>query len=88
MTKECIICKMKIIDTKEKWVRLTDFDKKAQTGEVFYHLECWRDRFNISNSMRKQKMYKQAREAMGNIGKALKMINPNKPKEVYQTIPN
>lgn len=83
MTHTCVICKEKIIETKEKWIRLTDFNKKQQTGEVFYHLECWRDRFNISNSIRKQKMYKQAQEAMGNIGSLLKKINPNQG-QVYE----
>ncbi len=84
MTKICVICKEKIIEKKEKWVRLTDFYKKQQTGEQFYHLECWRDRFIISNSIRKQKMYNQTKEAFGKIMNA---FNPQQ-KEVYQTIPN
>ncbi len=87
MTHICVICKEKIIETKEKWVRLSDFNKKQQTGEVFYHLECWRDRFNISNSLRKQKMYKQAQESMGGILKAVKSFTSNNsdgPQEVYE----
>ncbi len=83
MTKQCVICKEKIIDTKERWVRLTDFNKKEQVGETFYHLECWRDRFRISNSQRKQKMYAQAQEAIGKIGNIFEQINPNKEK-VYE----
>jgi len=83
MTKKCVICKKKIIEKKEKWVRLTDFYKKQQTGETFYHYECWNDRFIISNSIRKQEMYKKTQHALGNI---MKVINP-KRKEVYQTIP-
>ena len=83
MTHTCVICKKKIIEKKEKWVRLTDFNKKQQTSEVFYHLECWRDRFIISNSIRKQEMYKRTQHALGNI---MKVINPNK-KEVYKTVP-
>ena len=74
MTKICIICNEKIIDKKERWVRLTDFNKGEQVGETFYHLECWRDRFRISNSLRKQKMYQQAQKAIGQIVKA---VNPN-----------
>jgi len=70
MTKTCVICKEKIIDKKDRWVRLTDFNKNVQVGETFYHLECWRDRFKISNSMRKQKMYAQTQKAIGNIAKA------------------
>ena len=73
MTKTCIICKEKIIEKKERWVRLSDFNKGKQTGEVFYHLECWRDRFRISNSLRKQKMYKQAQDAIGKIVKNLNL---------------
>ncbi len=79
MTKTCIICKQPIIEAKERWVRLTDFHKKAQVGEQFYHLECWRDRFIISNSLRKQKMYKQAMES---VRKMLNVLNPN-PQKVY-----
>ena len=86
MTKQCVICKKKIIDEKEKWVRLTDYHKKRQTGEVFYHLECWTDRFKISNSIRKQEMYAQAKGAMGKIANAFNSLNPNK-KETYETIP-
>jgi len=74
MTKICTICKQKIIEKKERWVRLTDFNRGITTGEVFYHLECWRDRFKISNSARKQKMYQQTQKAVGNI---IKAINPN-----------
>ena len=79
MSKTCVICKEKIIEKKERWVRLTDFNRGAQTGEVFYHLECWRDRFRISNSQRKQKMYKQSLAAVSKIAKA---INPEQ-NEVY-----
>ncbi len=83
MTKICVICKQKIIEKKERWVRLTDFDRSKQVGETFYHLECWRDRFKISNSMRKQKMYLQAQKAIGQIVKA---VNPNS-EEVYEIRP-
>ncbi len=86
MTKQCVICKKKIIDEKEKWVRLTDYHKKRQTGETFYHLECWRDRFKVSNSLRKQEMYKQAQDAMGKIGNLFNGLSLNKSK-VYQTTP-
>ena len=67
MKHDCIICKQRIIDKKEKWVRLTDFDKGIQGKSVYYHLECWRDRFVISNSIRKQKMYSQTMKAVKSI---------------------
>ncbi|KKN48512.1 hypothetical protein LCGC14_0652050 [marine sediment metagenome] len=78
MSKTCVICKQKIIEKKERWVRLTDFNKGKQTGEQFYHLECWRDRFVISNSIRKQKMYRQTQKSIGSI---LKRLNVNPTKE-------
>jgi hypothetical protein len=81
MTHTCTICKEKIIETKEKWVRLTDFHKKQQTGEVFYHLECWRDRFKLSNSIRKQKMYKQAMESIGTLLQTAKNMNSDEGNE-------
>ena len=83
MTHTCVICKEKIIEKKERWVRLTDYDKKQITGETFYHLECWRDRFRISNSARKQKMYSQAQKAIGDIAQSFKNINIGNEK-VYE----
>lgn len=83
MTKICVICKKKIIEKKERWVRLTDFNKRKQVGETFYHLECWRDRFRISNSERKREMYQQAQKA---IGKIVKAINPNQ-QQVFEIKP-
>ena len=79
----CIICKKKIIEKKEIWVRLTDFNRGKITGEQFYHLECWKDRFKISNSLRKQDMYKQASDA---INKIAGIINPEllNQKKVYE----
>ena len=84
---KCLICKEKIIEKKERWVRLTDFNRGQQTGEVFYHLECWRDRFVISNSARKQKMYAQAKDAIGGILEKFSKISSNK-KPVYDILPN
>ncbi len=78
--KICVICTQKIIENKERWVRLTDFNKKEQVGETFYHLECWRDRFRISNAERKQKMYKDTSKA---IGKILQHINIPQQKKVF-----
>ena len=67
MKKICVICKEKILEKIERWVRLTDFDKGKQSREVFYHLDCWRDRFNISSTERKKRMYKQVQESIGKI---------------------
>lgn len=79
----CVICKEKIIEKKERWVVLTDFNRGQQMGECPYHLECWRDRFNISNSARKQKMYAQGREAISGILEKFKEIIPEQ-KPVFE----
>ena len=80
---KCVICKEKIIEKKERWVRLTDFNRGKEVGEAFYHLECWRDRFNISNSARKQKMYNQAQNAINGIMEKVREIIPQK-EPVYE----
>lgn len=81
----CIICKRTIVQKKERWVRLTDFNRGKIDGEQFYHLECWRDRFKISNSKRKQDMYEQAFSAIKNITGTInpELLNPNR-KKVYE----
>jgi len=84
MSKICIICKQKIIEKKEKWVRLTDFNKGQEVGQQYYHLECWTDRFRISNSERKKKMYKQAQESLGSILNSLGIT----PTKEYEIVPN
>ncbi len=81
----CIICKKKIIEKKERWVRLTDFNKGKIEGEQFYHLECWKDRFKISNSLRKQEMYKQTSDAINKIAGIInpKLLNQKKVYEIH-----
>jgi len=63
----CIICKQEILKKKERWVRLTDFDCGKEGGEVYYHLECWRERFQITNSDRKKQMYAQTMKVLKNV---------------------
>ena len=63
----CIICKQEILKKIEKWVRLTDFDCGRERGEVCYHLECWKERFKITNSERKKQMYSQAMQGIQGI---------------------
>lgn len=67
MTKQCVICNQPIIENKERWVRLTDFDCGKQVGEVYNHLECWMERFQITNSERKKIMYSKVAMAINNI---------------------
>lgn len=79
--KICVICQEKIIEKKERWVRLTDFNKGQEVGQQYYHLECWRDRFNISNSARKKKMYNDVQKSMANIFESIG-INQTKYYEI------
>ena len=81
MTHTCIICKKNINESKEKWVHLIDYDRKQITGEQFYHLECWKNRFKIDNSARKQKMMKQAMSSIGGMLKNLQQMQKNMPEE-------
>lgn len=81
--KICIICKEKIIEKKERWVRLTDFNKGREVGHQYYHLECWRDRFRISNSKRKKKMYAQVRNSLGGIINSLQSTSRDGFKTEY-----
>ncbi len=81
MSKICIICEEKIIEKKERWVRLTDFNRGQEVGEQYYHLECWTDRFRVSNSARKQKMYRDAQKSIGGVLEKLN-ITPTKHYEI------
>jgi hypothetical protein len=66
--KKCVICKREIIEDKEKWVRLTDFNKGEEGTSIYYHLECWRERFRITNSERKKEMYGNMFDVLKKIG--------------------
>lgn len=46
--KQCVICDEKVNFSKDKYVRLTDFTGQKQTGECFYHLTCWKRRFEMT----------------------------------------
>lgn len=65
--KKCVICKQQILEDRERWVRLTDFDCGIEIREVYNHLECWKERFQITNSERKKQMYSKAMKTIKNI---------------------
>ena len=71
--KDCVICKEAIMEDYDDYVRLTDFKYGIENGEIFYHLECLRERFQITNSARKNKMYSQfsksAKSILDTLGK-------------------
>jgi len=68
---KCIVCGMKINKPKEKYVRLTDFDGKNQTGECFYHLQCWQDKFKIQQQ---RAMKEMVEPVMGQLLNQLRMV--------------
>jgi hypothetical protein len=50
----CVICHTKINVNKEKYVKLTDYDGKKYVSECIYHLNCWLNRFSVTqDSMNK-----------------------------------
>ena len=65
--KTCVICKERILEDRERWVQLIDFDCGIQGGEVYYHLECWRERFKITNSERKKRMIQKTMQSIKSI---------------------
>lgn len=65
--KQCVICNQQILEDRERWVRLTDFDCGIEIGEVYNHLECWKERFQITNSERKKQMYSKVMKTIKNI---------------------
>jgi len=62
--KICLICEKKINEKKDKYVNLRDYNKGKFESECFYHLDCWKNRFSITQ----EKMQQQAVEWMSNIG--------------------
>ncbi len=76
--KQCVICNEEILEDREKWVILVDIDYGEKVGETYYHLQCWKERFQITNSERKKRMYKQMGETINkiknNFGKGGMMI--------------
>jgi hypothetical protein len=60
---ECVICNKKI-KNKERYVNLRYFNKGKLESECFYHLDCWKNRFIITQ----EKMNQQANEWMNKLG--------------------
>ncbi len=60
---QCVICWKKIDFNKDKYVRMTDFTGRKQDGEVFHHLDCWMNKFKITQ----EKINEQANEWMDKI---------------------
>lgn len=43
----CVVCGNQISFSKERYVKLTDYNGKRKESQCFYHLQCWKDQFKI-----------------------------------------
>ena len=48
---KCVICHLKIDKNKEKYVNLRDYTGKKFVSECFYHINCWQNRFTITQEV-------------------------------------
>ena len=76
---ECVICNKKI-GKMERYVNLKDFNKGKQESQCFYHLDCWKNRFLITQ----EKMNQQANEWMNKLGVTINNIKNKMPMEITQ----
>jgi hypothetical protein len=66
----CVICDNKINRAKDRYVNLRDYNLGKFESECFYHLDCWKNRFVITQ----EKIQQQADEWMKGIrGVAIKL---------------
>lgn len=68
--KKCIICDKKINEKKDKWVNLRDFNKGKFESECFYHINCWKNRFVITQ----EKIQKQADDWIKQLGVTIQKV--------------
>lgn len=69
----CVICEKQINEKKDRWVNLRDFNKGKFESECFYHLDCWKNRFVITQ----EKIQAQADKWMKELGVIAKTIKNN-----------
>ena len=73
---KCVICEEKIDKNNEKYTNLRDYHGKKFVSECFYHLECWKNRFTITQ----EKIQRDAGKWLDKLGT---ILNRNKEK-VYE----
>lgn len=66
---QCVICN-KQIGKRERYVNLRDYNKGKLESECFYHLDCWKERFSITQ----EKIQQQANEWMKQLGVIAKNV--------------
>lgn len=74
---KCVICNKKIRENSDKWVRLTDFNRKEINGECYYHLKCWRDKFKIVQQRIHEETKRMFAPALGALGNVVRKIKDN-----------
>lgn len=62
--KQCVICHKQINTKTDRYVKLLDFNGKIQEAECVYHLDCWKDRFNIQRKKAMEEFMKPMMEQM------------------------
>jgi hypothetical protein len=67
LKKQCVICYKQINTKIERYVKLLDFNGKKQEAECVYHLDCWKDRFNIQRKKAMKEYLKPMMEQMTKI---------------------
>jgi len=69
--KICLMCKNPIDDKQGKWVNVRDYSGKKLDSQVFFHLNCWKDRYKLGRDQMENtlgKIMKQAGDMMEGIG--------------------
>ena len=79
-TNKCVICHKEIKFNKEKYVRLTDFDGKKEVSYCHYHLNCWLNRFQITQ----MQMNNMANMWMDKLTNSISNITGAKPEKVFE----
>ena len=65
--KQCVICWKEINKDSDTYVELRDYTKGKFESNCFYHLECWKKRFQITQ----EKITEQANEWMNKLTNAI-----------------
>lgn len=64
---KCIICHKDINVNKEKYVKLIDMEGRKEISYVIYHLNCWQNRFTVTQEV----IQKTANDWMSKISNSL-----------------
>lgn len=78
--KVCRVCNCEIIEKREKYVHIEDYDCGEMKGDSWWHLNCFKKAMNREPT----KLEKQAGFLLNKIGNIYQNLPEElKPKEVY-----